>query len=181
MNVLYAQNQNNFWFFGNEAGIDFSSGAPVSITTGQMLSIEGCASVSDLVTGNLLFYSNGLQIWNANHVVMPNGNGLLGGASTSSTQGVLIVPFPNNPGRYFLFTVDESIGGAVNGFRYSVVNMNLNGGLGDVVSGQKNILIQNNVSERLAVAVKGDSTGYWVMSMSGVIISLKRIWWIRMA
>ena len=161
--ILYAQKQNNFWFFGNEAGINFNSGSPVSITTGQMLSVEGCATVSDPVTGNLLFYTNGLQIWNANHTVMPNGNGILGGSSTSSTQGALIVPFPNNPGKYFVFTVDESIGGATNGFRYSVVNMNLNGGLGDVIPGQKNILLQNNVTERLAVAAKGDSTGYWVM------------------
>jgi len=161
--TVQAQNANNHWFFGNRAGLQFTAGGITTLTSGQLVSYEGCASVSDDVTGDLLFYSNGLQIWNRLHEVMPNGDGVLGGAFTSSTQGVVIVPQPDSETRYFVFTVDETIGGATNGFRYSVVDMTLNGGLGDVVPTEKNILIQTNTTERLAVAVNGDGSGYWIV------------------
>lgn len=161
--IAWAQNQNNNWYFGNEAAIDFSSGTPVSITTSALVSIEGCASVSDPNTGSLLFYTNGLQIWNANNAPMPNGNGLLGGASTSATQGVVIVPYPNSPQKYFVFTVDESPNNGSNGFRYSVIDMALDNGLGDIIPSQKNILIQTNSTERLTVAKKADGRGFWIV------------------
>ncbi len=157
------QNQNNRWHFGNNAGLNFSSGNPVSFITSAMVSIEGCASVSDPSTGNLLFYSNGQVCWDASNNPMPNGNGLLGGPNTSASQGVLIVPYPNNPSQYFLFTVDETGNNSLNGFRYSLVDMTLNNGLGDILPAQKNILIQNNTSERLAVAKKADGKGFWII------------------
>lgn len=40
-----------------------------------MESFEACASISDSA-GNLLFYTNGEKVWNKNHEVMPNGEGL---------------------------------------------------------------------------------------------------------
>lgn len=163
INLTFAQNQNNNWRFGNQASINFNGGVVTSNSNNRMISIEACASVSDRVTGNTLFYSNGLQIWNKNNNLMPNGSGLLGGANTSSTQGVLIVPHPGNSLRYFLLTIDETFGGAINGFRYSIVDLSLDGGLGDVVANQKNILIQNNVAEKISYTKTNDGAGYWVV------------------
>lgn len=160
---LSAQKQNNNWYFGNRAAINFNSGTPVALTTSQMVSVEGCASVSDPATGRLLFYTNGLQVWDADNKVMPNGNGLLSGSSTSSTQGVLIVPFPGKSNQYYVFTVDETNNGGANGFRYSIVDVNLNNGLGDVVSSQKNMLIQTNATERMSVTINGNGNGYWIV------------------
>ena len=40
------------WYFGNRAGVNFSSGAPVALTNGQIVTTEGCATISD-ATGNL--------------------------------------------------------------------------------------------------------------------------------
>lgn len=158
-----AQNQNNNWYFGNRASISFSSGSAVPANTSQMTSLEGCASVSDRATGDLLFYTNGLQIWDRNNTIMPNGSGLLSGASTSATQGVLIVPFPGNADKYLVFTVDERTNGASNGFRYSIVDMTLNNGSGDVIPSQKNLLIQTNTTERMAVITDQNGTGYWIV------------------
>jgi hypothetical protein len=159
-----AQNQNNNWCFGDKAGLTFLNGNPQAFTSSQMTSIEGCASVSDPVSGNLLFYSNGLQVWDANNNVMPNGNGLLGGPTTSSTQGVFITPYPGKAKLYYLFTLDETINGGANGFRYSVVDMGLNNGLGDVISSQKNILVQTNSTERIAATTNANGTGYWILT-----------------
>ncbi|MEY3444522.1 MAG: hypothetical protein RLZZ519_2803 [Bacteroidota bacterium] len=160
---LWGQRQNDFWYFGNRAALGFASGSAVPVAGSNLVSVEGCATVSDPVTGALLFYSDGLSIWNANNAVMPNGSGLLAGASTSASQGVLIVPDPASNDQYYVFTVDEAFNAGANGLRYSVVNMNLDAGNGDVLPNRKNILVQANVSERLAVAPMGNGKGYWIM------------------
>lgn len=160
---LQAQNQNNKWNFGNKASVDFNSGSPISTSNSELVSVEGVASIADRNTGNILFYSDGLNIWNANNQVMPNGTGLLGASQTSSTQGVLIAEYPNSPNKYFVFTVDETSNGGNNGFRYSIVDMTLDNGLGDIITNQKNILIQTNTTERLAIAKKADGKGFWII------------------
>ncbi len=161
--VANAQKQNNQWFFGNKAAISFDGSTIVTLTSNQSVTIEGCATVSDPTSGNLLFYTNGLQIWDKNNNVMPNGSDLLSGASTSATQGVLIVPYPNQSNLFYVFTVDETINGGSNGFRYSIVDTRLNNGLGDVNPSQKNILIQANTTERMSVTKNTDGTGYWIV------------------
>jgi hypothetical protein len=37
---------------------------------------EGCATISNS-SGQLLFYTDGITVYNRNHQVMPNGTGLL--------------------------------------------------------------------------------------------------------
>jgi hypothetical protein len=151
----FAQHQTDNWYFGWNAGIDFSSGLPVAVTGGQIVTTEGGSSMSDN-TGNLLFYTEGVSVWNRNHQVMPNGTGLFG--SVSSTQSALAVPKPGSTTEYYIFTVDE-IGGP-NGFCYSIVDMTLDSGRGDVTV--KNGLILANVTEKLT-AVQQSSTGnYWI-------------------
>ena len=81
---------------------------------------------------------------------MTNGSGLKG--DLSSTTSALIVPQPNVPDKYIVFTVDEphhfnadddpatvDSDGVNDGFRYSVVDMTLDDGLGAVIDTQKNI------------------------------------------
>jgi gliding motility-associated-like protein len=160
---IFAQNQNSNWFFGNKAAISFNNGSPIALTTSQMLTTEGCASVSNPTTGSLLFYTNGLQIWDTNNAVMPNGSGLLAGANTSATQGTLILPYPGKTNLYYVFTVDEKSNNGANGVRYSIVDMNQNIGLGDVLPQQKNTLIQNNTTERISVTENFSGTGYWLV------------------
>src|ERR1043165_2978678 len=84
----FSQKQGNNWFFGDRDGFDFSSGGPVLVSGGQTTVPngdvqEGTASISDSA-GHLLFYTNGITIWNRYHQVMPHGTGIMGG--TSSVQ-----------------------------------------------------------------------------------------------
>lgn len=85
--ICYAQKEGNTWYFGSYAGVDFNSGSPVALTNSGMYDFEGCASISDPATGSILFYTNGNQVWNANHTVMANGSGLTG--DQSSAQAAL--------------------------------------------------------------------------------------------
>jgi hypothetical protein len=154
----FGQHTADKWYFGNMAGLDFSGGSPVPITSSQMAAGEGSASVSDPVTGDLLFYTDGINVWNADNTIMPNGSGLMGGIS--STQAALIVPKPGSSSDYYIFTTDQT-GGSL-GLRFSTVNMTLDGGNGNVVA--KNVLLQTPVTEKIT-AVKQPGTGnYWLVA-----------------
>src|ERR1700744_4068599 len=82
--------ENNVWTFGN-AGLDFTTGSPVPITTMPYLTnpitgdnLEGTASVCD-TGGHLLFYTTGDTLWNRNNQLMANGQGLIAPYSAMST------------------------------------------------------------------------------------------------
>lgn len=149
-----AQNQGNNWVFGNHAGLNFpiGGGPPVSFGGAAISTQEGSATMSDQ-NGNLLFYTDGRTVWNKNNAVMPNGTGLLGGSS--ATQSALIVPLPcSECTTYLVFAVNEMLPQKQQTLSYSVVDMNLSGGLGAVTT--KNTILRTAVSEKLA-AVKGSS------------------------
>src|SRR5258706_13339080 len=110
------QQQPQIWYFGYNAGVDFSSGSPVSFSGSAMFQWEGVATACD-TAGNLEFYSDGASVYNANNQVMPNGSGLLG--DQSSTQSATAIPMPGHPDQYYLFTCPEI--NSANGFRYSVI------------------------------------------------------------
>lgn len=164
-----AQKQGNHWFFGDGAGIEFVNGNPVSLNTGQTSFIgcpachaEGSAVMSDS-SGALLMYTDNKNVWNKNHQLMPNGNNLL--SSFSSTQGSLIVPKPGSDSLYYIFNVGSFYqnGSTPLNFGYSVVDMCLDGGLGDVIVGQKNILLQSNVAEKLTGVRHANGVDYWIL------------------
>lgn len=155
---LFAQHAADKWYFGNKAGIDFTSGTATAINTSEMAAGEGSASISDPVTGALLFYTDGINVWNSSNTIMPNGTGLLGGLS--STQAALIVPVPENSDQYYIFTTDQ-IGGT-EGLRYSIVDMSLDGGNGNVTT--KNILLHTPVAEKITAVQDHGTPNYWLVS-----------------
>tara|TARA_B110000285_G_C15059978_1_gene581810 strand:+ start:105 stop:1433 length:1329 start_codon:yes stop_codon:yes gene_type:complete len=163
-----AQKQGNIWYFGDGAGLDFNSGNPVTLYDGQTSFIacpschaEGTAVISDS-SGSLLFYTDGNQIWNKNHQMMPNGDSLL--SNISSTQSSLIIPEPGSNRYFFVFNTDDFyINNLQYGFGYSKVDICLDGGLGDVISGQKNISLLSNVTEKLTGIRHANGTDYWIL------------------
>jgi gliding motility-associated-like protein len=148
----FAQGEANFWYFGENAGLDFNGSTPTSIT-GGLNTIEGCASISDK-DGKLLFYTDGTKVFNNTHIQMPNGFGLNG--NPSSSQSAIIVPKPGSNTIYYIFTVEDQNGDG-RGMQYSEVDITLN----DVVS--KNTPLINNTSEKIA-AVKSRDCNYWVLT-----------------
>ncbi len=169
-NVCYSfsQGQTNIWYFGDNAGLDFSSGNPVAISDGELVTDEGCASISN-ENGDLLFYTDGSTVWDRNHAVMPNGTGLQG--NSTSSQSAIIVPFPDDTTKYYIFCVDHNIN--FGGLYYSVLDLTLNGGNGDIVSGQKNIVLLASSGEKIA-AVSDENGGYWVVgyaSFTGSVVA----------
>ncbi len=214
----FSQAKASHWYFGEGAGLIFDLNTDtVSATTAAQNTIntnEGCSSIADF-NGNLLFYTDGRNVWDKNHNIMPNANypanGLLG--DPSSTSSGLIVPKPGNPDQYYIFTVDEphhqnafafpnqgpadqsgnslpnytfSNGGNAgaipeaddgfnNGLAYSLVDLSLNGGNGDVVPSEKNIELVTydptdqgqasyKCSEKITAVEHADGASYWVLT-----------------
>lgn len=169
----FAQLQNNQWRFGFGSSIDFNTNPP-TYPTGAALPtinppflsgsyIEGTASIADKKTGALLFYTDGQTVWDRTNQPMPNGTSLLGNSYLSSVTGAAIVPVPNSCTRYYLFTIGDGELG-YDGFKYSIVDMDLNNGLGDIIAGQKSIFLYQNRSELLQVYPKSSQDGYWVLT-----------------
>ena len=166
---LMAQREDHTWYFsGTSKGLffDFNTNA-VSITSDHSpLSYEGCGVSADPITGNVLFYSNGIKVIDKSHTQMPNGGGLLGNI-TCATNGIPC-PVPSQPTKYYLFynSANSPNAGAI---YYSIIDMNLAGNgsvsfpTGDIVSTQKNISAVTNAAEGFAV-IAGSNSDYWIVS-----------------
>ncbi|WP_420572496.1 T9SS type B sorting domain-containing protein [Kordia sp.] len=172
---IFAQGEAANWYFGQNAGVQFDpvTGNVTAVTDGSLNTLEGCASISDS-DGDLLFYTDGITVWNRNHQIMTNGTGLNG--DSSSTSSAIIVPKPQDPNIYYIFTVDEphhNDGGVNNGLNYSVVDMT--NGLGFVDNAQKNVPLitydtsdvqetRFKCSEKISAVKSSDCESFWVIT-----------------
>src|SRR3982751_5189494 len=95
--LVTAQKEANIWCFGSNSGLDFNDTLPIA-TKSSLNTLEGSSSIADK-NGQLLFYTDGVTVWNKNHQIMPNGDGLLG--FSSSTQSALIIRRPGSSSLYF--------------------------------------------------------------------------------
>lgn len=152
--------KNNIWYFGAQSGLDFNaSPAPVATGNSVMIADEGCSSICD-DNGRLLFYTNGVTVYNRNHTEMLNGSSI--GGNISAFQSGIIVPYPGNPNLYYIFTSDAIENSYANGYRYSVVDMAGDNGNGAVTS--KNNLLIAPGTERLAACRHANGTDVWVIT-----------------
>lgn len=165
---LFSQGENDNWVFGNNAGVSFSSGFPISFSGSAMQAWEGVATISDSL-GVLLFYTDGRTVWNRNHQIMPNGHNLT--ATGDGVQGVVVLPYPNQPNKYLIFTTNSGIvqgGGPQFDFMaYSVVDMTQDNGFGDII--QLNTPLQDHNGNTTwqgkveAITVVNNITHYWII------------------
>lgn len=156
LSLCFAQKETSNWYFGNGASVSFIPPKAIVTNNSEMYTNEGVASISD-EKGILLFYTDGVTVWNKNHQEMPNGKILNG--SNSSTQSAIILKKINTKYEYYIFTTDEFAGSK--GFSYSIVDMRLNSGLGDVIL--KNQYILGPVSEKLTAVKHDNGKAWWVI------------------
>ncbi|HVZ39248.1 MAG TPA: hypothetical protein VHI13_08235 [Candidatus Kapabacteria bacterium] len=148
----------NIWYFGFNAGLDFNSGNPVALDDGALATEEGVATMCD-DDGSLLFYTDGVTIWNRMHAVMLNGTSI--GGSQGSTQSAMIVPLPGSRSQYYLFTPSDWLNTSPV-LSYSIVDMKLDGGLGGVTA--KNITLHDSVAEQVAAVMHGNCGDIWIVT-----------------
>ncbi len=169
----YSQNlaQHN-WYFGNSVNairFNRATNKPYTVTDKSIpFGTGGSAVATDPATADLLFYTDGSNVYNAFGAIMPNGSGLSG--NTVANQPVVICPVPGDSTKYFIFTNTASYttGGSL---AVSVVDMKLFGGsvfpqpaLGDLVT--KNVAVAglSNLSEGMILIPHANGKDYWLIT-----------------
>ncbi len=133
----------DLWYFGEHAGLDFSTDPPKVLTDGKIDAYASSSTMCD-TKGNLLFYT-GNQVYNRFHQPTPNGNNI--------GPYPIIVPHPGNPKLFYIFS--DSPLPTVNLF-----DMSLDDGRGDIASS-----ITINQSLNGMVVTKSCSfNGYWLVT-----------------
>ncbi len=157
-NIVFAQKEADIWYFGQKCGLDFSTGEPKILTNSSLETDEGCSVICDK-NGKLLFYTDGITVWNSEHKPMYNGQDLSG--HPSSTQSGIAIAKPNDSLQYYLFTTHAS--GLVEGLQYSLINMSMNKGKGDIVKTEKNVRLASPVTEKLTAVKHRNGIDIWVI------------------
>lgn len=158
---VLAQKEKNIWYFGNLAGLNFNTTPPTILANSAMYTAYSCGSAAD-ANGNLLFYTNGLSIWNKQHQVMANGTGLQSCTNYYSHSG-LTLKKPGSSTLYYVFTLDCPSGNmGPSNFRYSIVDMSLAAGLGSVTV--KNAPIYSPAAGKIAAVRHCNGIDAWVVT-----------------
>ncbi|MFK8103953.1 MAG: gliding motility-associated C-terminal domain-containing protein [Saprospiraceae bacterium] len=159
--IIKAQGETNNWYFGTNAGLDFNTNPPTVLTNGALIAPEGVASISNQ-NGQLLFYTDGEVIYNADHEIMTNGAGLAG--ENTATQSALIIPKPLSDHLYYVFTLGANggFGTTTDGLSYSVVDMNFSNGKGAVT--EKNISMLSNATEKQRAIPHANGRDFWLVT-----------------
>lgn len=184
-----------WWYFGDGAVLDFKATGSQMPTTyklapgagGSKDKNEGVTVVSD-ATGKLLFYSDGLTVWNGDGGIMQNGANL--GSTKTTTQAVASFPIDKNE-RYYVVVANSASSDISQGvLSYSVIDMTLDGGKGGVMSTAKGIAMGESIksryganmakysSEALNAMPMSDGSGYWVYTYTPTPANNK-VWGFR--
>lgn len=163
---------NSFWAWYDNNGLDFSSGSPVHEPTAlQQVTYdhlqEGVSSVSDPITGELLFYTDGRRVLDRNHNLMSNGDSLYGNFLGNAVQGSCIVPVIGTEDQYYLFSMGHPYDGSspfFKGLYYSIVDMSLSGGNGGILATEKNMLIDTSTYNEAMIAIPGNNCNVWLLT-----------------
>ncbi len=155
LEVITAQNQGNNWYFSKNAGINFNTIPPSPINFSAINTADNSSAISD-ANGQILFYTDGITVYNRQNQIMPNGINLAG--NQSGGQATLIIPIPKS-NKYVVFSIPD-IGNKP--LYYSIVNMELDNQKGDVEL--KNQKLFNNSTEKIAGIYNCSEDFYWVIT-----------------
>ncbi|MBK9423808.1 MAG: T9SS type A sorting domain-containing protein [Bacteroidetes bacterium] len=163
--LVNAQKRNAIWCFGDSALVDFSDVSNIVTGTSTVKSRGSCVSISDLV-GNLIMYAftragvnnNTTLLRNNQDSLVQNGDSIVG---EGWYRELVLIPYPQSDSLFILFTIGVT-GSSQAGLYYSIVDMSLNGGLGEVI--QKNVQLENFKAVDCLSAVKhGNGRDWWVI------------------
>ena len=160
------------WYFGNSnLGIRFSrsDNSPSLVSNKANLGTGGSAVATDPINGNLLFYSDGVSVYDITHNAMPGGTGNLSG-NPAGNQPVAIAQVPGSTTLYYVFTNTASgtTGGTIS---YSVVDMTASGNetfpsppIGNVTSLNNVVAGLPNRSEAMIIIQHENERDFWLIT-----------------
>ena len=170
----YSQRYDFNWVFGYAGGqgdirwgtsfVDFNSGNPIVSyeDKGRMYIYEANASVSDK-EGNLLYYTNGYDVEDANFKKVQGATnlGIRYWDGLVSDQGVMFLPYPNNDSLYYLFYINLVLNSPnfyATDMKYLLINKYLNKAI------YKGTMLHDTINEGCLTSCKhANGRDYWIL------------------
>lgn len=181
--LVFTQNYDQNWLMGYFGGLqsepddvfgisilDFSD---CTLTIHDNQNIEMNFDVTNVSmsneVGDLIFYSNGIYIENSSFQTMENGTDLnewqLIGYILN--QGILSIPYPGNENQYIVFHGTKELlpGIGINmvGLYYSIIDMEANNGLGQVIEKNQSLILDTLQSGKLTATKHGNGRDWWLL------------------
>ena len=172
-----------YWWPGGDAILlDFNTD-PVNISnisTVHNFWMEGANTSMSDASGNLLFYSNGCYIVNADGQIMENGASInpgmiqdiyCSGVGSPWGQGVVSIPAPGNNDLYYVFNLDmtqpfnnlPNLDIAPERLYYQVVDMNQDNGLGSVFLKNQVTVLDTLGRGQVLAAQHANGHDWWII------------------
>ncbi|MEP7197698.1 MAG: T9SS type A sorting domain-containing protein [Saprospiraceae bacterium] len=130
------------------------------------------ASICDSL-GKMLFYTNGLEVYNRDYEIMPNGDDLNPGEFANGHEndgyplecGAMILPYPSHQNKFFLIhhTIDRIpyLWNSLN-LLTTLVDMNLDQGMGDVIYKNHSIYQDSLMLGNLTACRHANGRDWWI-------------------
>ncbi len=189
LNILKAQHKHDYiWFFGdpitqpsdyNGLSVFDFNGDSLHITKqwdGLAFYLSNISMSND--SGELQFYSNGCKVFTKDNQLMENGSGLNPGDIYLSgncpnygapiAKGMIGLPMPGNPNKYYLFhqTTEAGLPGLfplyVGWLYYTSIDMEANNGLGKVIE-KNQIILHDTLFSDLHAVKHANGEDWWVV------------------
>jgi hypothetical protein len=165
------------WFITGEPSganknffVDFRKPGPPVVTCGPTVPAatgdEGTAVFTDPGTGQLLFFTDGITVYDGtDDMELANGDALMG--QPSATEPALITPkYGGDGGAFYVFSVDYVDDTSATGdIYYSVID--LSQGPHGTVTTKNTHLFSGNVGEALDMLPHTNGTDFWVLAYDG--------------
>ncbi len=133
-------------------------GGAVGVTDG----FEGSGVFTDPKTGDLLFYTDGRNVFNGkDNALLDNGSGLNG--DSSACEPALITPL-DDKGKFYVFTNATNVS-SPSGIWYSIVDLAV-GAHGTVLTKNKPLLT-GNPGEALDIVPHKNGKDFWLLTYEG--------------
>lgn len=153
--ALAQVNYNTNWILDQNSGVKYTNNPNNFVSPPNMDVQEGNAVVSNGT--NILFQTDGVNIFDATGNVMVNGNNIGGHLSTSQ---LVTAKMPGSDSLYYVFTINDY--STAQEYKYTIIDMSLNGGLGEVIS--KGNLIGSGYTEKITACMHGNCKDIWIIT-----------------
>jgi len=181
--TAFAQKHDYIWYLGYDllddpdeseygtTALDFSNidhPTTTSLPFSKLDFIDTNAGICD-EDGNVLFYFNGQDIEDVSFAEMLNGSNINDDPAHIGydlPQGAIVLPWPEHPDHYFLF--HETLGTSWFGWgcyelRYSIIDMNGNNGLGEVIQRRRFLLYEPLTFGQLTATKHANGRDWWLL------------------
>jgi gliding motility-associated-like protein len=153
-----AQKEISHWLLNDQNRIKINNDGTVTNQPAPNLMFGNeSASIADSA-GNLLFFSNGFKVFDKNLVPMP----ALANIDLTGNFNLKIAPYPGQPNKYYLFYTNIITYPSPYTLKYAVIDMSLNGGLGDVTT--YNNVIDTLISPMFTLVNKEGTGDFWLIT-----------------